>query len=127
MRALVVDDSRTMRRIVSGILEGLRFGVRQAEHGAEGLQLLREGYVPDLACVDWNMPVMDGLEFVQAVRAEPAWRSVKLLMLTSQVEFDQVVRALDAGAEEYLMKPFTAEAVRAKLALLSLLPAEASS
>jgi two-component system chemotaxis response regulator CheY len=122
MRALVVDDSRTMRRIVSGMLEDLGYEVRQAGHGAEGLQQLREGYVPDLACVDWNMPVMDGLAFVQAVRAEPAWRSIALLMMTSQVEYEQVVRALDAGAEEYLMKPFAAEAVRDKLAMLSLLP-----
>jgi two-component system chemotaxis response regulator CheY len=122
MRALVVDDSRTMRRIVSGMLEGLGFEVAQAEHGAEALQVLQQGFLPDLACIDWTMPVMDGLEFVTSVRANPDWDSVVLMMMTSQVELEQVARALEAGAQEYLMKPFTVDAVRDKLTLLGLLP-----
>jgi two-component system chemotaxis response regulator CheY len=124
MHALVVEDSKTMRRIVTGMLETLGYEVVQAEHGQAALEILREGYLPDLACIDWTMPVMDGLQFVTAVRAEPAWRSVTLMMMTSQVEQDQIVRALAAGAHEYLMKPFTAAAVREKLALLGLLPEE---
>jgi two-component system chemotaxis response regulator CheY len=124
MHALVVDDSRTMRRIVTGILQGFGYEVIQAEHGQVALEILQRGVVPQLACIDWTMPVMDGLGFVSAVRANPAWRSVTLMMLTSQVEQDQIVRALAAGAHEYLMKPFTAEAVRQKLALLGLLPEE---
>jgi two-component system chemotaxis response regulator CheY len=122
MHALVVDDSRTMRRIITGMLETLGYEVVQAEHGQNALEILRGGLLPDLACIDWTMPVMDGLQFVSAVRAEPAWRSVTLMMMTSQVEQDQIVRALAAGAHEYLMKPFTADAVRDKLALLGLLP-----
>jgi two-component system chemotaxis response regulator CheY len=119
---LVIDDSRAMRRIVAGILEGLGYETRQAEHGRDALDVLEEGWVPELACVDWNMPVMDGLRFVSAVRADPAWRSVTIMMVTSESEQGQIVRALAAGAHEYLIKPFTADAIRDKLALLGLLP-----
>ena len=80
--------------------------------------------LPDLVCVDWNMPVMDGLQFVSAVRANPAWRSVTIMMVTSESEHTQIVRALAAGAHEYVIKPFTADAIRDKLALLGLLPEE---
>ena len=71
------------------------------------------------------MPVMDGLQFVSAVRANPAWREVTLMMVTTESEQGQIVRALAAGAHEYLIKPFTADAIRDKLALLGLLPEEA--
>ena len=125
MRALVIDDSRAMRRIVTQILEGLGFETRDAGHGREGLDVLDEGWIPDLACVDWNMPVMDGLQFVSAVRANPAWRSMTMMMVTSESEHTQIVRALAAGAHEYVIKPFTADAIRDKLALLGLLPEEA--
>jgi two-component system chemotaxis response regulator CheY len=81
--------------------------------------------VPDLCTIDWNMPVMDGLQFVNAVRANPAWRPVTLVMVTSESEQSQIVRALAAGAHEYVIKPFTADALRDKLALLGLLPQEA--
>ena len=126
MRALVIDDSRAMRRIVSAALEGFGYGTRQAGHGQEALDVLQEGYVPDLVCVDWNMPVMDGLQFVSAVRSNPAWRQVTIMMVTSESEHGQIVRALAAGAHEYVIKPFTADAIRDKLALLGLLPQEAA-
>jgi two-component system chemotaxis response regulator CheY len=125
MRALVIDDSRAMRRIVSGILTGFGFEVRDAGHGREGLDVLDGGWIPDLICVDWNMPVMDGLQFVSAVRANPGWRQVTLMMVTSESEHTQIVKALAAGAHEYVIKPFTADAIRDKLALLGLLPQEA--
>jgi two-component system, chemotaxis family, chemotaxis protein CheY len=125
VRALVIDDSRAMRRIVSSILEGIGFEVRDAGNGREGLDVLDEGWVPDLVTVDWNMPVMDGLQFVSAVRSNPALRSMTLMMVTSESEHTQIVRALAAGAHEYVIKPFTADAIRDKLALLGLLPQEA--
>jgi two-component system chemotaxis response regulator CheY len=125
VRALVIDDSRAMRRIVSSILEGIGFEVRDAGNGREGLDVLNDGWVPDLATVDWNMPVMDGLQFVAAVRSNPAWRSMTMMMVTSESEHTQIVRALAAGAHEYVIKPFTADAIRDKLALLGLLPQEA--
>ena len=118
----MIDASRAMRRIVSGILVDLGFEVEQAGHGREGLDVLDGGWTPDLVCVDWNMPVMDGLQFVSAVRSNPAWRSVTIMMVTSESEHTQIVRALAAGAHEYVIKPFTADAIRDKLALLGLLP-----
>jgi len=124
VRALVIDDSRAMRRIVSSILTGLGFEVRDAGHGREGLDVLDEGWIPDLCCVDWNMPVMDGLQFVSAVRSNPSLRNVTIMMVTSESEHTQIVKALAAGAHEYVIKPFTADAIRDKLALLGLLPQE---
>jgi two-component system chemotaxis response regulator CheY len=122
VRALVIDDSRAMRRIVGGILEGLGYETVPAGHGREALDLMEAGDVPDLACIDWNMPVMDGLQFVMAVRANPSWRSVTLMMVTTESEHGQIVKALAAGAHEYVIKPFTADAIRDKLSLLGLLP-----
>ena len=122
VRALVIDDSRAMRRIVTGTLEGFGYETRQAGHGQEALYVLHEGYLPDLCTIDWNMPVMDGLQFVSVVRANPAWRALTLVMVTSESEQGQIVRALAAGAHEYLIKPFTADALRDKLALLGMLP-----
>ena len=124
MRALVIDDSRAMRRIVSTALEGFGYETRQAGHGQEALDVLQEGYAPDLCTIDWNMPVMDGLQFVSAVRSNPAWRQLTIMMVTSESEHTQIVRALAAGAHEYMIKPFTADAFRDKLALLGMLPEE---
>jgi two-component system, chemotaxis family, chemotaxis protein CheY len=125
VRALVIDDSRAVRRIVSGTLEGFGYETRQAGDGQEALDVLHEGWVPELCTIDWNMPVMDGLQFVSALRANPAWRSVTLMMVTSEGEQSQIVRALAAGAHEYVIKPFTADAIRDKLALLGMLPTAA--
>lgn len=124
MHALVVDDSRAMRRIVAGILSNLDFTVVEADHGASALaeleRLTAEGIVPGLACIDWNMPVMDGLQLVSAVRADRRWRDVTLMMVTTESEHGQIVRALAAGAHEYLIKPFTADAMEDKLRYLGL-------
>lgn len=127
MRALVIDDSRVMRRIVSGILTPLGFETVEAEHGRAALDVLESGLPVDLACVDWNMPVMDGLEFVTSVRANRAWRNVTLMMVTTESETGQIVRALAAGAHEYVIKPFTPDAIREKLQLLGLVDQEESA
>jgi len=127
MKALVIDDSRTMRRIVSGVLKGLGFETIEAEHGRAALDLLEAGAQVDLACVDWNMPVMDGLEFVTAVRANREWRDVTLMMVTTESEMGQIVKALAAGAHEYVIKPFTPDAIRDKLQLLGLVSYEESA
>ena len=124
MRALVVDDSRAMRRIVGRILDDAGFEVLEAGDGQEALDLMATLEAPpELACVDWNMPVMDGLTFINHIRRHPQWRSITLMMVTTESEQDQIVRALAAGAHEYLIKPFTAEAMVEKLDLLGLLPA----
>ena len=124
MRALVIDDSRTMRRIVSGVLQPLGFETVEAAHGREALDVLEAGTAVDLACIDWNMPVMNGLEVVTAVRENRAWRALTLMMATTESETSQIVRALAAGAHEYVIKPFTADAIRDKLQLLGLVPYE---
>ena len=120
MRALVIDDSRAMRRIVSGILAGIGYETVEAGDGRQALDLLEAGQTFDLACIDWNMPVMNGLEFVVAVRANREWRGLTMMMVTTESEHGQIVRALAAGAHEYVLKPFTAEAITDKLSLLGL-------
>ena len=125
MHALVIDDSRAMRRIVSRILTDLGFTTVEAGDGRAALDVLesleaRGDALPDLACVDWNMPVMDGLQFVGHVRSRREWRDLTMMMVTTESEHGQVVRALAAGAHEYMIKPFTADAFADKLALLGL-------
>jgi two-component system chemotaxis response regulator CheY len=109
-----------MRRIVARILTDLGFEVVEAGDGQQGLDALVGGPTPQLACVDWNMPVMDGLTFITRVRAVPEWRDITLMMVTTESEHSQIVRALAAGAHEYLIKPFTAQAMAEKLELLGL-------
>ncbi|MCL2455083.1 MAG: response regulator [Micrococcales bacterium] len=120
MRALVIDDSRVMRKIVGGNLRELGFETVEAGDGQEALDVLDSGVEVDLACIDWNMPVMDGLTFVTKVRANPELRGITLMMVTTESEQGQIVRALAAGAHEYLIKPFTPQAMREKLELLGL-------
>lgn len=124
MKALVIDDSRVMRRIVASTLQPLGFETIEAGDGRAALDILESGTEVDLCCIDWNMPVMDGLEFVGAVRANRAWRDVTLMMVTTESEHGQIVRALAAGAHEYVIKPFTADAIRDKLQLLGLVQQE---
>ena len=128
MQALVIDDSRVMRTLLSRQLLALGYEVRQAGDGQAALDVLEElgDDVPALATIDWNMPVMDGLTFVQKVREQPRWRSMTLLMVTTESEHGQLVRALAAGAHEYLMKPFAPESFVDKLDLLGLNPARTS-
>ncbi len=127
MRALVIDDSRTMRRIIVGVLRTLGLESVEAADGREALDVLESGVQIDVACIDWNMPVMTGLEFVVAVRANREWRDLTLMMVTTESEHSQIVRALAAGAHEYLIKPFTPEALAEKLQLLGLVELEVSS
>ena len=127
MKALVIDDSRTMRRIISAVLHTLGFETVEAADGRAALDVLESGTEVDLACIDWNMPVMNGLEFVVAVRENRSWRDVTLMMVTTESDHDQIVRALAAGAHEYLIKPFTPDAIRDKLQLLGLVEFQESA
>jgi two-component system chemotaxis response regulator CheY len=120
VRALIVDDSRAMRTILRGILKGLGFETFEAGHGKEALERLKEVGATDLALVDWNMPEMNGLEFVQAVRAQQAYEETRLVMITTETDMARVSAALEAGANEYLMKPFTKESMLDKLTILGL-------
>ena len=118
MRALVIDDSRTVRAIIRNILREMSMDVVEAGNGAEGLEQLRQTPDVELVLVDWNMPEMNGLDFIRAVRAQRAYDPVRILMVTTETEREQVARALDAGANEYVMKPFTRDILVAKLNLL---------
>jgi len=120
MKAFVIDDSRAVRTILRRLLTELGFEAREAENGKDGLAALREGYRPDVALVDWNMPEMDGVSFIRAVRAEPAYAAVRLVVITTEMEVGRVAEALDAGAQEYVLKPLTKDTLRDKLAALGL-------
>jgi two-component system chemotaxis response regulator CheY len=121
MRALVIDDSRVSRRILSRMLGNLGFEVVEASNGAEGLACLKQmDQGAQVVLVDWNMPVMGGIDFVRAVRAVPGYANLNLVMITTNNELRDVVTALEAGANEYIMKPFTQEVVQEKLGLLGL-------
>lgn len=118
---MVIDDSRTVRMIIRRTLIELGLEVVEAGNGREGLEQLRQQEDVGLVLVDWNMPEMNGLEFIQAVRAQRAYDAVRLVMVTTETEQEQVLRALDAGANEYVMKPFTKEILVAKINLLDVL------
>lgn len=120
VRALVVDDSRAIRSIIGKTLKELGFEVLEAGNGREALERLATTGAVELVLVDWNMPEMNGLEFLLAARATPAWKDTIILMVTTETEMGQMRRALDAGANEYVMKPFTREVLREKLQLVGL-------
>lgn len=122
MRALIVDDSRTMRMIVGNILHEIGFETGNAAHGLEALEWIQTHGFPEIACVDWNMPEMNGLDFVREVRQRQGHETMKILMITTESEANNVSAALESGANEYLMKPFTKEAVIEKLALMEIKP-----
>jgi two-component system, chemotaxis family, chemotaxis protein CheY len=120
MKALVIDDSRAMRMVLTQMLRDLGFDVSEARHGREALTYLAANGDVDLALVDWNMPEMNGLEFVEAVRRDDRFAALRLMMVTTETETAQVIRALDAGAQEYVMKPFTRDVIDEKLRMLGL-------
>ena len=121
MHAMVIDDSRAMRLILRRIVTQLGFEVHEAGNGKEALDVLESlAEVPQVALIDWNMPEMNGLEFVTTVRADDRFRQMTLMMVTTESEHGQIVRALAAGAHEYVIKPFTPEAIVDKLRLMGL-------
>ena len=123
MRALVVDDSRAMRSILKKIMKEIGYESLEAAHGLEGLDRLRETEDAkdiDVALVDWNMPEMDGLEFVKAVRADHKWADMKIMMVSAENDMGKIARALMMGADEYAMKPVTKDIIVEKLELMGL-------
>jgi two-component system chemotaxis response regulator CheY len=118
IQALVIDDSRAMRLILGRMLRELGFDVAESGNGREGLDQIEGGLAPALVLVDWNMPEMTGIDFVEAVRRPPYSSTARVVMVTTETEVPRVVRALEAGADEYVMKPFTKESIFEKLQLL---------
>lgn len=121
MRALIVDDSKMVRMILSKLLRELQFEVLEAGDGQEAIERLYHGEQVDLMLVDWNMPIMDGFELLCAVRANVLLSDIKIMMVTTESSMEQVQKALSAGANEYLMKPFTKDQLHEKFAIMGLL------
>ena len=122
MKAFLVDDSLTVRLLLSHILRDLGFEVEEAPGGTAAINRLAEGLVPDLILLDWNMPDVSGLEVLQMIRREAKLAGSRVVMVTSETETNMMAWALEAGADEYVMKPFSPAMIRDKLVLLGLLP-----
>ena len=122
MRALVVDDSRAMRRIIGKYLHELGFEVHEAASGLEALVSAPKIEGLSLILLDWNMPEMDGRTLLLRLRGEPEFADIPIMMVTTESEMEQVEVALNAGASEYLMKPFDRQALLEKLLLLGFDP-----
>ncbi len=115
MRILVVDDFSTMRRIVRGILRQLGFeNIVEAENGAEAFKTVQDGGI-DFVVSDWNMPVMNGLDLLKNIRAEESIKNTPLLMVTAEALKENVVMAISAGANNYVVKPFTPDVLEEKM------------
>lgn len=115
MKFLVVDDSSTMRRIVKNTLSKIGYSdIMEAENGKEALDKLEAAGGVDMIVTDWNMPVMDGLKLVKNVRSGP-YKSVPILMVTTMAAKEDVIQALKAGVNNYVVKPMTPETLREKI------------
>jgi two-component system chemotaxis response regulator CheY len=122
-RALVVDDSRAIRKILANTLTELGFEVREAANGREALEVMDvEKSAVSLVLVDWNMPEVNGLELVERLRRRPDLASLVVIMVTTETDLEHIRAALKAGANEYVMKPFTKEILREKLELIGIHP-----
>ena len=119
MRSIVLYDSKSIRSILTIILIEIGFSVEEAGNGLEALDVIKKEKV-DLALVDWNMPDMNGYEFIQEVRKDNTYKDMRMMMVTTETEMNKVVEALEAGANEYVMKPFTKEMIIEKLALMGM-------
>ena len=113
-RCLIVDDSRVVRKVSRRIVESLGYTVIEAENGEEALARCRAS-MPDLVITDWNMPVMEGIEFVATLRQIPADRQPKVVFCTTNGGAKDIHKGIEAGADEYVIKPFAEEALLSKL------------
>jgi two-component system chemotaxis response regulator CheY len=117
-KAMVVDDSKAIRMLLGRTLKEIGYEVTEAGNGREALRLIeRDKASLNLVLADWNMPEMNGLELLKLVRHDPALDSLVVVMVTTETEIDQMAAALEAGANEYIMKPFTKEILVGKLQL----------
>lgn len=118
---LIVDDSSTVRKAIRRIVEGLGiFNVEEAEHGKEALEICNSS-MPTLILLDWNMPVMSGLDFLKELRQSEGGKEPKIVMCTTENEFKRITEALEEGANEYIMKPFNEDIIRDKLTAIGLI------
>ena len=117
---LVVDDSNVIRMVAGRILAALGFSVEAVADGTQAMEAFGRA-MPDLVLLDWDMPGMNGLEVLRALRAMPGGDAPAVLLCATQTDASQITQALEAGASEYVMKPFDGQILRSKLALLGLL------
>jgi len=116
MRAMIVDDSRAMRSVLARMLKSCGYDeVWEAENGVDAFRQIKTHGSPDVVLVDWNMPQMTGIEFVQRVRRSGLLDEASLVMVTSETAIEKIAEALESGADEYLMKPFTQDALLEKI------------
>ena len=116
-KCLIVDDSKVIRKVASHMLETLDYSVVEAEDGSEALGHV-ESESPDIVLLDWNMPVMDGMEFLHALRELNLAAQPKVIFCTTENDVGQIRRAMDAGADEYIMKPCDRETLKSKIELV---------
>jgi len=115
MQILVVDDFSTMRRIVKNVLRELGFSnMKEAEDGSSALQILNSSKI-DFVVTDWNMPGMDGLSLLKAIRADEKLKTIPVLMVTAEAKREQIIEAAQAGVNGYVVKPFTAQTLKVKM------------
>ena len=117
---LVVDDSKVVRMVARKILEGLNFQIVEAENGKLAMEECAKA-MPDAILLDWNMPVMSGIDFLRQLRKMDGGQTPIVVFCTTENDVPHIRQALEAGADEYIMKPFDSEIVRSKLVLLGLL------
>jgi two-component system, chemotaxis family, chemotaxis protein CheY len=119
LKALVVDDSRAVRMILARTLREEGYEVQEAGSGGQALAMLAsDPGCFGLALVDWNMPEMNGLELLRRLRSDPRYAALVIIMVTTETEVEHMAAALESGANEYIMKPFTADILRDKLRLV---------
>ena len=117
---LVVDDSRVIRKVARKILEDLKFNCVEAEDGEKAVAAVTQ-QMPDAILLDWNMPVMNGLDFLKKLRSMPNGKTPIVIFCTTENDMDHIMAALSEGANEYIMKPFDADIVQSKFAQVGLL------
>jgi two-component system, chemotaxis family, chemotaxis protein CheY len=122
-KALIVDDSKTIRMVLGKIMRELGYETCEAANGEDALKVMEtEKSSVNLVLADWNMPIMNGLDMVKHLRQNPELNALKVIMVTTETEIDHMVSALEAGANEYVMKPFTKDILKEKLDLIGILP-----
>ncbi|MDZ4761703.1 MAG: response regulator [Alphaproteobacteria bacterium] len=118
-RCLIVDDSRVVRKVARRIIEDLRFATDEAADGQQALDACRKA-MPDAVLLDWNMPVMNGIDFLRALRREPGGDRPVVVFCTTENDMAHIAEAMRSGANEYIMKPFDSEIIESKFAEVGL-------